>query len=76
VFGNLPSHWTVVGAAIVIASGLYLLYRERKVTGRVEPVEPGCQNGAAPPDTGNRLRPVQGSAKEPPCWTKPPPNPP
>jgi drug/metabolite transporter (DMT)-like permease len=41
VFNNVPSHWTVAGASIVIASGLYLLYRERKVTGRVEPVEPG-----------------------------------
>jgi drug/metabolite transporter (DMT)-like permease len=41
VFGNVPSHWTVAGAGIVIASGLYLLNRERKVTGRVAPVEPG-----------------------------------
>jgi drug/metabolite transporter (DMT)-like permease len=41
VFGNVPSHWTLAGASIVIASGLYLLYRERKVTGRVAPVEPG-----------------------------------
>jgi drug/metabolite transporter (DMT)-like permease len=41
VFGNVPSRWTIAGAGIVIASGLDLLYRERKVTGRVEPVEPG-----------------------------------
>jgi drug/metabolite transporter (DMT)-like permease len=41
VFGNVPSQWTVAGAAIVIASGLYLLNRERKVTGKVAPVEPG-----------------------------------
>jgi drug/metabolite transporter (DMT)-like permease len=41
VFGNVPSHWTIAGAAIVIASGLYLLNRERKVTGKVAPVEPG-----------------------------------
>jgi drug/metabolite transporter (DMT)-like permease len=41
VFGNVPSEWTIAGAAIVIASGLYLLSRERKVTGRVAPVEPG-----------------------------------
>jgi drug/metabolite transporter (DMT)-like permease len=41
VFSNVPNRWTVAGACIVIASGLYLLYRERKVTGRVEPVEPG-----------------------------------
>ena len=41
VFANLPNRWTIAGAGIVIASGLYLLYRERKVTGRVAPVEPG-----------------------------------
>jgi drug/metabolite transporter (DMT)-like permease len=41
VFGNVPSEWTAAGALIVIASGLYLLNRERKVTGRVAPVEPG-----------------------------------
>ncbi len=29
VFGETPDHWTVVGGAIVIGSGLYLLYRER-----------------------------------------------
>jgi drug/metabolite transporter (DMT)-like permease len=31
VFGHLPTTWTVAGALIVIASGLYLLYRERKM---------------------------------------------
>ena len=42
VFGNVPTHWTLAGAAIVVASGLYLLHRERKVTGQVvAPVEPG-----------------------------------
>ena len=29
VFGQLPDGWTFAGAGIVIASGLYLLYRER-----------------------------------------------
>jgi len=33
VFGQLPNRWTLTGAAIVVASGLYLLYRERKVKG-------------------------------------------
>ena len=41
VFADVPNRWTIAGACIVIASGLYLLYRERKVTGRVAPVEPG-----------------------------------
>jgi drug/metabolite transporter (DMT)-like permease len=31
VFDHVPSHWTMAGAAIVIGSGLYLLYRERQV---------------------------------------------
>ena len=29
VFGDVPNRWTLAGAAIVILSGLYLLYRER-----------------------------------------------
>jgi drug/metabolite transporter (DMT)-like permease len=41
VFDNVPNHWTLAGAAIVVASGLYLLYREQKVRGTVAPIEPG-----------------------------------
>ena len=29
VFGDLPDWWTVLGALIICASGLYLMYRER-----------------------------------------------
>lgn len=29
VFGHLPDEWTVAGAAVVIASGLYVVHRER-----------------------------------------------
>jgi len=29
IFGDLPDRWTLIGASVVIASGLYLLYRER-----------------------------------------------
>ncbi len=29
VFGDIPTSWTLAGAAVVIASGLYLLHRER-----------------------------------------------
>jgi drug/metabolite transporter (DMT)-like permease len=29
IFGDLPDRWTLGGSAVVIASGLYLLYRER-----------------------------------------------
>ena len=31
VFGDLPTRWTLTGAAIVVASGLYILHRERTV---------------------------------------------
>ena len=31
VFDHVPTHWTMAGAAMVIGSGLYLLYRERQV---------------------------------------------
>jgi drug/metabolite transporter (DMT)-like permease len=31
VFGDVPSGWTLLGAAVVIASGLYMLYREQMV---------------------------------------------
>lgn len=34
VFGDIPNRWTIAGAVIVIASGLYLLYRERTVGAR------------------------------------------
>ena len=31
VFGNLPDFWTLVGAGIVIAAGLFTLWRERQL---------------------------------------------
>lgn len=34
VFGDVPNRWTLTGAAIVVASGLYLLHRERLVRGK------------------------------------------
>ena len=33
VFGDLPNRWTIVGSAIVVGSGLYLIHREAKVRG-------------------------------------------
>ncbi len=36
VFGNVPTWWTLSGAAIVIASGLYLFARERKQMGEAK----------------------------------------
>jgi drug/metabolite transporter (DMT)-like permease len=37
VFGNLPDGWTIAGAAIIIASGLYTAHRER-VRRRQQPI--------------------------------------
>jgi drug/metabolite transporter (DMT)-like permease len=34
MFGDMPNRWTMAGVAVVIASGLYLLYRERVVRGQ------------------------------------------
>ena len=31
IFADLPNLWTITGASIVVASGLYLLHRERAV---------------------------------------------
>jgi drug/metabolite transporter (DMT)-like permease len=33
VFGDVPNRFTLTGAAIVVASGLYILHRERKLRG-------------------------------------------
>ena len=30
VFGDIPDPWTFVGAGVIVASGLYVLYRERR----------------------------------------------
>ncbi len=35
LFGDVPDQWTVIGAGIVVASGLYLVHRERLQTQRV-----------------------------------------
>jgi S-adenosylmethionine uptake transporter len=31
VFGQLPDHWTMLGAAIIVANGLYIMNRERQL---------------------------------------------
>ena len=36
-FGDFPDRWTFVGAGLVAASGLYVLYRERQVASRTAP---------------------------------------
>ncbi|WGF86852.1 DMT family transporter [Marinivivus vitaminiproducens] len=40
LFGDLPDRWTVLGATIVIGSGLYVFYRET-VRSRLKPAQKG-----------------------------------
>jgi drug/metabolite transporter (DMT)-like permease len=37
VFGDVPNQWTLAGAAVVVASGLYMLNRERMIGPRKAP---------------------------------------
>lgn len=37
VFGDVPDLWTLLGAAIIVASGLYLFHRERVTSGQRPP---------------------------------------
>ena len=37
IFGQLPSHWTWIGAPIVIAAGLIILWREQRLRRRTRP---------------------------------------
>jgi drug/metabolite transporter (DMT)-like permease len=34
IFGDVPDHWSMLGSAVVIASGLYLVHRERATRGQ------------------------------------------
>ncbi|MGF1476319.1 MAG: DMT family transporter [Geminicoccaceae bacterium] len=40
LFGDVPDIWTLAGAAVVLASGLYVWYRERQLGKRAERVSP------------------------------------
>lgn len=40
VFGDVPDWWTLTGAAVIIASGVYLLHRERTLRAEVAPTDP------------------------------------
>jgi len=33
VFGDIPDHWTLMGAAIIVASGLYTWHHDRRMSG-------------------------------------------
>lgn len=40
VFGDVPDVWTLVGALVIVGSGIYLLRRERKLREEVAAVDP------------------------------------
>lgn len=40
VFGDVPTAWTMAGGLIIVAAGLYLLYRERQVKAVPGPIAP------------------------------------
>lgn len=43
IFGNLPDGWTLIGAAIVVAAGIFMLMRERALRrgrGAISPLKP------------------------------------
>ncbi len=48
VWGELPDRFTLIGAVIVVVSGLYLIYRETRKSGRGRPALPSM----SPDDTG------------------------
>ena len=48
LWGELPDSFTLIGAAIVIASGLYIIYRETVTVGRAQPQ----LTSMSPDDTG------------------------
>jgi drug/metabolite transporter (DMT)-like permease len=40
VFGELPDAWTIAGSTVIIASGIYLIHRERVTKTPVQPIDP------------------------------------
>jgi drug/metabolite transporter (DMT)-like permease len=50
IFGDVPDAMMLLGAAIVVASGLYTLYRER-IAARQEPIATSTSPGMAPGGT-------------------------
>ncbi len=49
VFGQVPDQWTLLGAGIVSASGIYLLHRERLIHRERRKAEATSQAGASTP---------------------------
>ncbi len=47
-FSHVPDRWTLIGGGVIIASGLYALYRERIADRRVTPIPPVAATGNDP----------------------------
>jgi drug/metabolite transporter (DMT)-like permease len=60
VFGNLPDTWTITGASIIIASGLYTAHRER-----VRRHQPASVPATPPPAQHQDIRKHHGSVAKP-----------
>jgi drug/metabolite transporter (DMT)-like permease len=45
VFSQIPSQWTLAGGAVIISSGLYLLYRERATSKAEGPAATSLSTG-------------------------------
>ena len=70
VFGNLPDGWTVAGATIIIASGLYTAHRERVRRRQQNHGRPGAQPQGATTSSNPPVEHVEHKvqvAKAAPC---------
>jgi drug/metabolite transporter (DMT)-like permease len=48
VFGQVPDAWTWIGAAVIVASGIFMLYAERRRRGAERASTTPAQGGTAP----------------------------
>lgn len=50
VFGQVPDAWTWIGAAVIVASGMFMLYAERRKARGWSRLSPGAgRYGSTPP---------------------------
>lgn len=61
VFAEWPDGWTLAGAAVIVASGLYIVLRESRARGSARPVQRSAQrpSAAAPPAGQAPVCPLQ-----------------
>jgi drug/metabolite transporter (DMT)-like permease len=76
VFGEWPDSWTWVGAAIIVASGLYIFHREQRAH-PAEAAEPQTSksfgsSASVVPTTVNTWPPLKVNTTLPPTWSAKP----